>query len=122
MTERMQYTDERLIAYLMGEGDHEFRAELALALKHDQGLAQRLAALEVLRGTLKQLPVEIFFRRRRPAYAWSLLVRAALLAVIFFTGVLAQSEFSLLRRDLAAPEPAQPVWSGDFPYSPRIVM
>ena len=122
MAESNRYPDNELLAYLMGEGDPDFRSALAREIEQIPELAARLTSLNALCGQLRQLPVEIFYRKRRPVSALSLIVKAVVLAGIFFTGALAQSEFLILQNHLDTPKQELSNLSGDFSFSSRIVM
>ena len=93
-----KYPDDELIAYLMNEGGPEFRSRLARDLETDPELAIRLVTLGKISNQLRQLPLETFYSTRVSVTPLSLVFRAAILAGIFFTGVLVQSEFSILNR------------------------
>ena len=117
-----KYTDDELIAYLMGEGDQETREVLSRAAGLNRELADRLTTLGNLRDQLRLLPVETFYRRRVPASPLSLLLRVAILTGVFFAGVLMQSELSILNGQAETPAIIQSSASGDFPAPSTIVM
>lgn len=118
-----KYTDEELLAYLMGEGEQEMRAVLARDLENDPELSERLATLVKIRTRLQQLPLETFYTARRPVSASSLFIRAVIITVIFFIGAMAQAEFSILntRQDISVTVKSTSS-GGDFPFSSRVVM
>ena len=118
-----KYTDDELVEYLLNEGDDSSRASLTRALETDPELADRLASLETVCNQLRLLPMETFYTGRRSVSSLSLIIKAVILTGIFFTGALAQSEFSILNQHLNAPATIKPTSSGgDFPYSPRVIM
>jgi hypothetical protein len=123
MIKMKNYRDDELIAYLMDEGGSEFRAGLARDLDNDPELAGRLAALGIICNQLRQLPLEAFYPKRKDFSPVSLLVKAVILTGIFFTGVLMQSEFSILNQHATAPVTVNPASSGgDFPFPSQVVM
>ena len=117
-----KYTDDELIAYLMGEGDQETREALSRTAGLNRGLADRLTTLGNLRDQLRLLPVETFYRRRVRTSPLSMLLRVAILAGVFFAGVLMQSELSILNGQVETPAVIQSSVSGDFPAPSTIVM
>ena len=117
-----KYTDDELIAYLLGEGDQETREELSRAAGLNRELTDRLTMLGNLRDQLRLLPVETFYRRRVRSSPLSMLLRVAILAGVFFAGVLMQSELSILNGQAETPVVIQSSVSGDFPAPYTIVM
>ena len=122
MVKRRKYTDEELIAYLMDEGDQQAREELSGAVRLNPELADRLTLLDTLREQLRLLPVETFYTRRSPVSPVTFILRAAILTGVFFTGVLMQSEFSILHEITDTPVIIESSASGDFPSPSTIVM
>ncbi len=122
MTELNKYTDDELIAHLMGEGDQETREELFRATDLNRELADRLTTLGNLRDQLRLLPVETFYRRKVRTSPLSMLLRVAILAGVFFGGALMQSEFSILDGQVEPPAVIQSSISGDFPAPSTIVI
>lgn len=122
MAKLNKYTDDELIAYLMGEGDQEKREALFGAAGSNRELADRLTTLGTLRDQLRLLPVETFYRRGGRVSPLSMLLRAVILAGVFFAGVLVQSELSILNGKAETPTVIQSSVSGDFPAPSTIVM
>jgi len=117
-----QYTDDQLIAYLLNEGTLESRSALERDLLAEPALAARLETLREITNQLRRLPLEAFYSTRRSYSAISLSLKAMLLAVIFFTGALAQVEFSIIGGHADVPKNSMSTLSGDFPISHRIFM
>lgn len=122
MVKLKNYTDDQIIEYLMDECDPETREELSRAIELDAETAERHATLKILYDQLRLLPAETFFNNKKPVSPLSMIVKTAVLVGIFFTGVILQSEFSILQKDQDLPVVIESNVSGDFPYQPTIVM